>query len=132
MVGDVPRIESVQESVNMLKQHCSSVFQQKGVDLESAYEQLPVRPSHAHLSICAMKNPESGAVEFFELHELPFGASAAVHGFNRAAMELGARVEPANVYDRQASVLPALQLLHGKSVATKVHIGLDPICGLRS
>ena len=60
----------------------------KCVDLESAYKQLAVRPSHAHLSICALKNPDTGHVEFFEMHALPFGASAAVHGFNRAAMAI--------------------------------------------
>ena len=60
----------------------------KCLDLESAYKQLPVRASHAHLSICAIKNPHSELVEYFEMHALPFGASAAVHGFNRAAMAL--------------------------------------------
>jgi len=57
-------------------------------DLESAYKQLPVRPSHAHWATCAVKNPLTESVEYFELHALPFGASAAVHGFNRAAMAI--------------------------------------------
>ena len=60
----------------------------KCLDLESAYKQLPVKLFHAHLSICVIKNPHQGNVEFFELHALPFGASAAVHGFNRAAMAI--------------------------------------------
>ena len=63
-------------------------FVGKVLDLESAYKQCPVRPSHQHLSVCAMKDPESNQVRFFEMHALPFGATAAVHGFNRAAMAL--------------------------------------------
>ena len=60
----------------------------KCADLESAYKQLPVRPSHGHWVTCAVKNPITESVEYFELHALPFGASAAVHGFNRAAMAI--------------------------------------------
>ena len=60
----------------------------KCLDLESAYRQLAVRPSQRHLAIFSLKNPVSGQVEFFECNALPFGASAAVHGFNRAAMAL--------------------------------------------
>ena len=60
-------------------------FLGKCMDLESAYKQLPVRPSQAHLCTCAIKDPDSNEVKFFELHALPFGATAAVHGFNRAA-----------------------------------------------
>ena len=32
--------------------------------------------------------PGHGKTDFFEANALPFGASAAVHGFNRAAMAL--------------------------------------------
>ena len=63
-------------------------FVGKVLDLDSAYKQCPVRPSQAHLSVCAMKDPDSGKVMFFELHALPFGATASVHGFNKAAMAL--------------------------------------------
>ena len=35
-----------------------------------------------------LKNPDIGKVEFFLATALPFGASAAVHGFNRAAMSI--------------------------------------------
>ena len=62
----------------------------KCMDLESAYKQLPVAPQHAHLAICGLKNQDSGQVELFELAALPFGASAAVHGFNRVAHALEA------------------------------------------
>ena len=44
--------------------------------------------SHQHLSVCALKDPESNQVRFFEMHALPFAATAAAHGFNRAAMAL--------------------------------------------
>ena len=40
------------------------------------------------ICVCAMKDPDTEKVMFFELHALPFGASAAVHGFNRAPMAL--------------------------------------------
>ena len=54
----------------------------KCLDLEAAYRQLAVRPSHAHLSVICVKNPVSGKAEFFEVCAMPFGATAAVHGFN--------------------------------------------------
>ena len=60
----------------------------KCVDLESAYKQCPVAQKHSHVSVFALKNPESGEVEFFEVCALPFGATAAVHGFNRCATAL--------------------------------------------
>ena len=37
-----------------------------------------------------LKNPETNGVEFFTCNALPFGASAAVHGFNRAASAIEA------------------------------------------
>ena len=58
------------------------------VDLESAYKQLAVDPAHASLSIFALKNPDTSEVEFFEACALPFGATAAVHGFNRMSQAL--------------------------------------------
>jgi len=60
----------------------------KCLDLESAYRQLAVRPSQRHLTVFSLKNPDNGNVEFFVCNALPFGASAAVHGFNRAALAL--------------------------------------------
>lgn len=58
------------------------------VDLESACRQLPVAPAHAPMVAFSLKNPRSGDVEYFESCALPFGAVAAVHGFNRAAQAL--------------------------------------------
>ena len=60
----------------------------KCVDLESAYKQCPVAQKHSHVSVFALKKPESGEVEFFEACALPFGATAAVHGFYRCATAL--------------------------------------------
>lgn len=60
----------------------------KCIDLESAYKQCPIAVAHSRYSIFALKNPDSGKVEFFLATALPFGASAAVHGFNRAAMAI--------------------------------------------
>ena len=71
-----------------LRSHENHRLVGKCIDLESAYRQLPVRPSNAHLAIFGLKNPDTGKAEFFEAHALPFGASAAVHGFNRLAESL--------------------------------------------
>ncbi len=60
----------------------------KCLDLEAAYKPCPVAPAHARFSAFALKNPTSHEVEFFLAKALPFGATAAVHGFNRAAMAL--------------------------------------------
>ena len=43
---------------------------------------------HRQYAIFATQNPDTGKAEFFEANALPFGASAAVHGFHRAAMAL--------------------------------------------
>lgn len=45
-------------------------------------------PTYVCVCVCAMKDPDTEKVMFFELHALPFGASAAVHNFNRASMAL--------------------------------------------
>ncbi len=71
-----------------LRVHENHRLVEKCLDLESAYRQLPVKLAHAHLAIFALKNPTTGEVEYFEANALPFGASAAVHGFNRAVSAL--------------------------------------------
>ena len=58
------------------------------MDLEAACRQLAVRPSHAHLSVICLKNPESGRAEFFKVCAMPFGATAAVHASHRLAIAL--------------------------------------------
>ena len=60
----------------------------KCLDLESAYRQLPVRPTQRHLTAFSLKNPSTGKVEFFICNAMLFGAAAAVHGFNRVALSL--------------------------------------------
>ena len=60
----------------------------KCVNLASAYKQCPVAQKHAPVAVFALKNQETGEVEFFEACALPFGATAAVHGFNRCATAL--------------------------------------------
>jgi len=62
--------------------------------------------------VLALKNPDTGAIEFYQATALPFGASAAVHGFNRAASavnfllhsELGTPVT--NYFDDFSVILP--------------------------
>ena len=60
----------------------------KCLDLESAYKQCPLSPTDEHCSICAVENPNTSETEYFLMRVLPFGATAAVHGFNRAATAL--------------------------------------------
>ncbi len=50
----------------------------KCMDLESAYKQCPVAPAHARYSPFALKNPESGEVEFFFAKAPPFGTFTAL------------------------------------------------------
>ena len=76
----------------VLRKEYREEFQLVGqcLDLESAYRQLAVRPSQKHLSVIGVLNTDSGKAEFYEMHALPFGASSAVHHFNRASEALEA------------------------------------------
>ena len=69
----------------------------KNLDLESAYKQLLVAPKHAHLAVFALKNPDTWKASFFKANALLFGASAAAHGFNRAAKASIVRIVWAHV-----------------------------------
>ena len=60
----------------------------KCIDLEAAYNQCPIASKHSRFAVFALENPKIDEVEFFEATALPFGAAAAVHGFNRTAMAL--------------------------------------------
>ncbi|CAE8589824.1 unnamed protein product [Polarella glacialis] len=55
------------------------------LDLESAYRQLFTASCSAWASVIVVFCPESGKPELFCLEALPFGATAAVYGFNRMA-----------------------------------------------
>ena len=55
------------------------------LDLGSAYKQCPVHPADHHCAIFAPHNPDSEETGHFRMNSLPSGATAAVHGFNRAA-----------------------------------------------
>ena len=46
---------------------------------------MPSRQDHERFSIFALRHPTETKVEFFFARALPFGAKAAVHGFNRAS-----------------------------------------------
>ena len=55
------------------------------INLESAYKQCPVSMDHERFSVFALRHPNQEKVEFFFAKAFPFGAKAAVHGFNRAS-----------------------------------------------
>ena len=60
-------------------------LQVKTVDLKSAYKQFAIHPSDRRLSVLALKKPETGEVAGFVSRTLPFGSTASVLHFNRAA-----------------------------------------------
>ena len=60
-------------------------LQVKTVDLKSAYKQFAIHPSDRRLSVLALKRPETGEVAGFVSGTLPFGSTASVLHFNRAA-----------------------------------------------
>lgn len=57
------------------------------LDLEGAYKQMVIHKSSQWCSVLAVDNG-FGAKKLFLAHALPFGASAAVYGFNRVARAL--------------------------------------------
>ena len=60
-------------------------LQVKTVDLKSAYKQFAIHPSDRRLSVLALKKPGTGEVAGFVSRTLPFGSTASVLHFNRAA-----------------------------------------------
>ena len=52
-------------------------------DMEGAYRQIPVHPSHECLAIAAVWNVHTNEWVFFAMQGLPFGLGAAVNQFNR-------------------------------------------------
>ena len=60
----------------------------KCVDLESAYRQVGILPSHRRFAVFATWNDSRKVVEFYIAAALPFGSVAAVTGFNRPARGL--------------------------------------------
>ena len=55
------------------------------LDLKSAYKQVALRPSDQANAVLSVYDPDSDCVKFFLSKVLPFGATGAVMGFNRAA-----------------------------------------------
>ena len=62
------------------------------MDIESAFKQCPIDPDHIKYGVFAVKEPESGKIQFFLSRALPFGAKASVHGFNRSSRALNVLV----------------------------------------
>ncbi|CAE7775427.1 unnamed protein product [Symbiodinium sp. CCMP2592] len=60
----------------------------RALDLRSAYKQLARHPADDWASVLGVLDPDTNTVAYFESHALPFGASSAVTGFNRAALAL--------------------------------------------
>ena len=58
------------------------------LDLKSAYKQLAKRSTQSWATVIGVRNPSSGAIEFFSQTTLAFGQSGAVLGFNRIAKAL--------------------------------------------
>ncbi|CAE7159166.1 unnamed protein product, partial [Symbiodinium necroappetens] len=60
----------------------------RALDLRSAYKQLARHPKDDWASVLGALDMDSNRVVYFESLALPFGASSAVTGFNRAARAL--------------------------------------------
>ena len=60
----------------------------RALDLRSAYKQLARHPEDGWASVLGVLDAENDRVVYFESFALPFGASSAVTGFNRAARAL--------------------------------------------
>ena len=60
----------------------------RALDLKAAYKQLAVHPADRWASVLAVLDVESDKVLYFESLALPFGATSAVTGFNRAGRAL--------------------------------------------
>ncbi|CAE8637616.1 unnamed protein product [Polarella glacialis] len=58
------------------------------LDLESAYRQLFTSPVSGWAGVIVVFCPETGLPSLFCLEALPFGATAAVYGFNRMARSI--------------------------------------------
>ena len=41
------------------------------LDLEPAYKQCPVHPADHHCAIFALKDPQTGKIEFFQMNSVP-------------------------------------------------------------
>ena len=63
-------------------------LQGRALDLKSAYKQLARHPDDDWTSILTVYDPSKGRVMYVESLALPFGATPAVTGFNRAARAL--------------------------------------------
>ena len=57
-------------------------------DLHEAYRQVPISPEHIRYASFCFFDPEVQRVRFYCHTALPFGATAAVYGFNRVAAAL--------------------------------------------
>ena len=57
-------------------------------DLHEAYRQVPLSPEHVCYASFCFFDPEVGRVRYYCHTALPFGATAAVYGFNRVAAAL--------------------------------------------
>ena len=94
------------------------------LDLEAAYKQCPVHPSDHHCAIFAIKNPGTRAIEFFRMNSLPFGAAAAVHGFNRAAKAI-------NVLTHEYAKVPCTNYFDDFTIVGPEHIIKDMIAFMK-
>ena len=74
---------------------CARALAGRTLDLESAYKQLLVRKANLWAAVLKIHNTDTGRDELYVSEVLPFGASAAVFGFNRfsrALRKIGTRL----------------------------------------
>eukprot|EP00971_Amphidinium_carterae_P169356 3355600-Amphidinium_carterae.1 len=86
------------QGVDCLLAACRYWFRQQGddrepllgkcVDLEGAYRQLAIRDEDYKFAVLAVWRPELGAVRFYSMRAVPFGAVASVYCFLRFSLSL--------------------------------------------
>ena len=88
-------------------------LQGRTADLKDAYKQVGVKPSHRHLSVVVVHDPESDSYQYYAPNTLLFGQTAAVSSFTRVARSLqklfvrGAGLYCTNFFDDFPMVEPA-------------------------
>ena len=87
------KVEAVDEAAAVIKAWIAKAgpgckLVGKTYDLKKAYRQLPIRKDSLHAAWVAVWNPFANSAQVFQMETLPFGATASVAAFLRAAEAL--------------------------------------------
>lgn len=74
--------------MELLRQHGTTEWLGKTIDLSSAYRQLGISPQSRWVSYIAVYDPSTKTAKIYSMRALPFGASRSVYSFLRVAHSL--------------------------------------------